>query len=67
MHIVAVLGLITFLGGLDIIRLVMKGNLFYNFWADLSKIMMLATGLYFLTLCFKSFRHARKVASNNLD
>ncbi len=67
MHIVAVLGLITFLGGLDIVRLIMRGNLFYNFWADLSKIMMLTTGFYFLILCFKSFRHARKVSSSNLD
>ena len=63
MHIVAIFGLITFLGGLDIIRLVIKSKLFDNFWADLSKITMLITGLCFLILCFKSFVHARKFAS----
>ena len=60
MHIVALIGLITFLGGLDVIRLIMKNSLFGNFWADLSKIMMLTTGIFFVFLCFKSFRHARK-------
>ena len=63
MHIVALVGLITFLGGLDIIRLFIKGDLFSNFWADISKIMMLFTGLYFVILCFKSFRHARRISS----
>ena len=63
MHIVALVGLITFLGGLDIIRLFIKGGLFSNFWADISKIMMLFTGLYFVILCFKSFRHARRISS----
>ncbi len=63
MHIVALIGLITFLGGLDIIRLIVKSNLFNNLWADLSKMMMLITGLWFLILCFKSFRHARKFSS----
>ena len=62
MHIVALTGLITFLGGLDIIRLIVKSNLFNNLWADLSKMMMLITGLWFLILCFKSFRHARKIS-----
>ena len=64
MHIVALFGLITFLGGLDLIRLIIKNNLFDNLWADISKMMMLITGLCFLILCFKSFRHARKVVSN---
>ena len=67
MHIVALFGLITFLGGLDIIRLVIKHNLFDNLYADLSKIMMLITGLCFLILCFKSFRHARKVSSEQTN
>ena len=64
MHIVALFGLIAFLGGLDLIRLIVKNNLFDNLWADISKIMMLITGLCFLILCFKSFLHARKVNSN---
>ena len=61
MHIVATLGLITVLGGLDLIRLILKGSLFVNFWADLSKLMMLLTGSIFLYLCFMSFRFARKM------
>ena len=61
MHIVATLGLITVLGGLDLIRLILKGSVFVNFWADLSKLMMLVTGSIFLYLCFMSFRFARKM------
>ena len=61
MHIVATLGLITVLGGLDLIRLILKGSLFVNFWADLSKLMMLVTGSIFVYLCFMSFRFARKI------
>ena len=61
MHIVATLGLITVLGGLDLIRLILKGSLFVNFWADLSKLMMLVTGSIFVYLCFMSFRFARKM------
>ena len=63
MHIVALIGLVAFLGGLDVIRLVMRDILFQNFWADISKIMMLFTGFYFMVLCFKSFRHARRISS----
>lgn len=61
MHIVATLGLITVLGGLDLIRLILKGSVFVNFWADLSKLMMLVTGSIFVYLCFMSFRFARKI------
>ena len=61
MHIVATLGLITVLGGLDLIRLILKGSLFVNFWADLSKLIMLITGSIFVYLCFMSFRFARKM------
>ena len=67
MHIVALIGLITFLGGLDIIRLVMKNSLFGNFWADLSKLMMLTTGFCFVFLCFKSFRYARKIVTDQTN
>ena len=31
MHIVALFGLITMLGGLDLIRIIVKGNIFSNF------------------------------------
>ena len=58
MHIVVIFGLITFIGGLDLFR--NYNSLFNNFWGDLSKLMMLTTGLFFTYLCIKSFIHARK-------
>ena len=60
MHIVVIFGLIIFLGGLDVIRSLLGGYAFQNFWADASKTMMLLTGLYFLIQCVKSFIFARK-------
>ena len=60
MHIVVIFGLIIFLGGLDVIRSLMGGYAFKNFWADASKTMMLLTGLYFLIQCVRSFIFARK-------
>ena len=57
MHIVVFIGLIIVLGGLDIFRNV--DTLFINFWADISKIMMLISGVFFIFLCIKSFIHAR--------
>ena len=53
-------GLLTFLGGLDLVRGIFKDSLFLNFYADLSKSMMLITGLIFTLLCVKSFIFARK-------
>jgi len=61
MHIVVLIGLIIFLGGLDFIRSLITGNAFSNFYADLSKIMMLITGLFFTYQCIRSFIHARKM------
>ena len=60
MHIVVTFGLLIFIGGLDVIRGILKDNLFDNFYADLSKIMMLITGCVFTYLCVKSFIFARK-------
>ena len=60
MHIVVIFGLIIFLGGLDVIRSLLGGYAFQNFWADSSKTMMLLTGLYFLIQCVRSFIFARK-------
>ena len=60
MHIVVIFGLIIFLGGLDVIRSLIGGYAFENFWADVSKTMMLLTGLYFLIQCVRSFIFARK-------
>ncbi len=61
MHIVVLFGLIIFLGGLDFIRSLITGNAFSNFYADLSKIMMMITGLFFTYQCIRSFIHARKI------
>jgi len=60
MHIVVTFGLICFLGGLDFVRSTISGNIFSNFWADISKLMMLITGSFFTFQCIKSFIHARK-------
>ena len=60
MHIVVVVGLITALGGLDLLRGIFNGSAFTNVWADLSKTIMLITGSYFVYLCIQSFRFARK-------
>ncbi len=60
MHIVALFGLIAFLGGLDFFRSVIAGNAFQNVWADTSKIILLITGAFFIYQCFKSFIHARE-------
>ena len=65
MHIVVFFGLVTFLGGLDLIRLLVSGSIFSNFWADLSKLMMLFTGLFFVTQCIRSFIYARKLRELN--
>ena len=62
MHIVVLLGLIIFIGGLDFIRAIITGNVFTNFWADISKLMMLLTGLFFTIQCIRSFIHARRTA-----
>ena len=61
MHVVVLFGLIIFLGGLDFIRSLVIGNAFENVYADLSKIMMLVTGLFFTYQCIRSFIHARKM------
>ena len=61
MHIVVLFGLVTALGGLDFLRGLINGSAFINFWADLTKIIMLITGSYFVYLCVKSFIFARKI------
>ena len=61
MHIVVLFGLIIFLGGLDILRSIISGNAFNNHWADISKLMMMLTGLFFTYQCVRSFIHARKI------
>ena len=60
MHIVVFFGLLIALSGLDVIRSMFSGNFLNLFWADLSKLIMLFTGIFFISLCIQSFRFARK-------
>ena len=60
MHIVVLIGMIIFIGGLDIIRGLIQGNIFTNIWASSSKLMMMISGLVFTILCIKSFIYNRK-------
>ena len=60
MHIVVIFGLLIFLGGLDLIRSLLNQNIFQNFWPDISKLVMLLSGLFFNIQCIKSFMYARK-------
>ena len=64
MHIVVFFGLIAFLGGLDFMRSIFSGTVFQNIWADISKLILLITGAYFVYQCVRSFIFARK--NNNL-
>ena len=65
MHIVVLFGLVIFLGGLDLLRTFISGNIFENYWADISKLMMMLTGLFFTIQCVRSFIHARKIKDLN--
>ena len=65
MHIVVFFGLVALLGGLDVIRSILNESLFSNLWADISKIMMLVTGSYFVIQCIRSFIHTRKMKDLN--
>ena len=62
MHIVVLIGVIIFLGGLDVLR--SFENLFDNYWADLSKLMLLISGLCFTAVNIKSFVFIRKNKNN---
>ena len=60
MHIVVLLGLIVFIGGLDFLRgIISEDGPFSNPWAGASKLMMLITGAGFCYLCIMSFIYAR--------
>ena len=62
MHIAVVIGIIAFLGGLDFFR-----GMFTNYYAGLSKLMLLITGFVYIYLCVQSFifvRRQKKLQSN---
>ena len=65
MHIVVLFGLIIAIGGFDFLRSLITGNAFENYWADISKLMMLISGLLFVHQCVRSFIHARKIRDLN--
>ena len=55
MHIAVVIGIIAFLGGLDFFR-----GMFNNYYAGLSKLMLLITGFIYVYFCVKSFIFVRR-------
>ena len=62
MHIAVVIGIIAFLGGLDFFR-----GMFTNYYAGLSKLMLLITGFVYIYFCIQSFifvRRQKKLKSN---
>ena len=62
MHIAVVIGIIAFLGGLDFFR-----GMFNNYYAGLSKLMLLITGFVYVYFCVQSFifvRRQKKPQSN---
>ena len=62
MHLAVIVGLVMFIGGLDLIRTLLGDSIiFNNFWADLSKLFLLIFGGFHTYLCIKSFRHIRKM------
>ena len=55
MHIAVVIGIFAFLGGLDFFR-----GMFSNYYAGLSKLMLLITGFVYVYFCVKSFIFVRR-------
>ena len=55
MHIAVVIGIITFLGGLDFFR-----GMFNNYYAGLSKLMLMVTGFVYVYFCVQSFIFVRR-------
>ena len=55
MHIAVVIGIVAFLGGLDFFR-----GMFTNYYAGLSKLMLLITGFVYVYFCVQSFIFVRR-------
>ena len=59
MHIAVLLGAIAFLGGLYFFR-----SMFSNYYAGLSKLMLLITGFVYIYFCIQSFIFVRRQKKN---
>ena len=55
MHVAVLIGAIAFLGGLDFFR-----SMFSNYYAGLSKLMLLITGFVYIYFCVQSFIFVRR-------
>ena len=55
MHIAVLIGLIAFLGGLDFFR-----GMLTNYYAGMSKLMLMITGFLYVYACIKSFLFVRR-------
>ena len=55
MHIAVLIGAMAFLGGLDFFR-----SMFSNYYAGLSKLMLLITGTIYIYFCVQSFIFVRR-------
>ena len=55
MHIAVLIGILAFLGGLDFFR-----GMFNNYFAGLSKLMLLITGFVYVYFCVQSFLFVRR-------
>ena len=62
MHIAVVIGIFAFLGGLDFFR-----GMFTNYYAGLSKLMLLITGFVYIYLCVQSFIFVRRQKKLEFD
>ncbi|MBM37674.1 MAG: hypothetical protein CMO97_01255 [Woeseia sp.] len=61
MHLVVMVAFIIFLGGLDFFRPIFNDDdLFSNFYAGISKLMLFFVGATLTYICVKSFIWARK-------
>ena len=55
MHIAVLIGIVAFLGGLDFFR-----GMFNNYYAGISKLMLLITGFVYVYFCVQSFLFVRR-------
>lgn len=61
MHIAVLAGALAFLGGIDFFRpLASGGNVFANYAASASKLMLFLTGGLFIFICVRAFIWARR-------